>query len=112
VSARAVARDHPHRWAATGLPDSLAPLDISMQTTWAAVQLALSGADHDTLARTLGLTDQTARHIIIATTEQLVVTRHAAPSTPTPSTPTPSTPAPLSGLRIDPLSCQIQQWGH
>ena len=55
-----------------GCPDSLAALDTPVETIWAAVQLALSGADLHALASTLGLTDDTASHIIIATTEQLI----------------------------------------
>ena len=73
--ARVVARDHSHMWAASRLPDSLADLDTPMQILWAAIQLAISGADHDTLSRTLSLTDETARQIIVATTEHLIATR-------------------------------------
>ncbi|MFY9807881.1 MAG: hypothetical protein WCC65_02450 [Pseudonocardiaceae bacterium] len=72
LPAHAVAREHPRQWADSGLPDSLAALDTPLETVWAAVQLALSGADLHTLASTLGLTDDTASHIIIATTEQLI----------------------------------------
>ena len=72
LPAQVVARAHPRPWAASGLPDSLAALDTPLETVWAAVQLALSGADLHTLASTLGLTDDTASHIIIATTEQLI----------------------------------------
>jgi len=72
LSAHGVARDYPHKWAATGLPDSLAVLDIPLQTVWAAVQLALSGANQHTLASTLGISEHDARDIIIVTTEQLV----------------------------------------
>ena len=72
LPAHVVARDYPHKWAATGLPDSLAVLDIPLQTVWAAVQLALSGANQHTLASTLGISEHDARDIIIATTEQLV----------------------------------------
>lgn len=75
LPAQVVARDHPRQWADSGLPDSLAALDTPLETVWAAVQLALSGADLDTLASTLGLSDDTAGHIIIATTEQLVTGR-------------------------------------
>jgi hypothetical protein len=78
LPAQVVARDHPRQWADSGLPDSLAALDTPLETVWAAVQLALSGADRDTLASTLGLSDDTASHIIIATTEQLVT---GAPTT-------------------------------
>jgi hypothetical protein len=70
--AHVVARDHPRQWAESGLPDSLAALDTPLETVWAAVQLALSGADLSTLASTLGLSDDTASHIIIATTEQFI----------------------------------------
>jgi hypothetical protein len=69
-----VARDHPRRWADIGLPDGLADLDTPLETVWAAVRLALSGADQPTLAHTLGLTDDIAQHIVIATTEQLIAT--------------------------------------
>ncbi len=69
---RVVAREYPQKWAATSLPDSLAVLDIPLQTVWAAVQLALSGANQHTLASTLGISEHDARDIIIATTEQLV----------------------------------------
>lgn len=72
LPAHVVAREHPRQWADSGLPDSLAALDIPLETVWAAVQLALSGADQHTLASTLGLSDDNALHIIIATTEQLV----------------------------------------
>jgi hypothetical protein len=72
LPARVVAREYPQRWAAIGLPDSLADLDIPLQTVWAAVQLALSGANQDTLASTLRVSEQEAREIIVATTEQLV----------------------------------------
>jgi hypothetical protein len=72
LPARVVAREHPRQWATSGLPDSLAALDTPLETVWAAVQLALSGADLHTLASTLRLSDDTARHIIIATTEQLI----------------------------------------
>ena len=72
LSAQVVAREHPQEWAATGLPSSLAALDTPLETVWAAVQLALSGANYHTLASTLGLSEQTARHIIIATTEQVL----------------------------------------
>jgi hypothetical protein len=67
-----VAREHPQKWASTGLPNSLANLDIPLETVWAAVQLALSGANDNTVASTLGLTERNARHIIVATTEQLL----------------------------------------
>jgi hypothetical protein len=72
LPAQVVAREHPQQWADSGLPDSLTALDTPLETVWAAVQLALSGADLHTLASTLGLTDDTASHIIIATTEQLI----------------------------------------
>jgi hypothetical protein len=72
LPAQVVAREHPRQWADSGLPDSLTALDTPLKTVWAAVQLALSGADVHTLASTLGLTDDTASHIIIATTEQLI----------------------------------------
>jgi hypothetical protein len=72
LPARVVAGEYPHEWAATSLPDSLAVLDIPLQTVWAAVQLALSGANQHTLASTLGISEHDARDIIIATTEQLV----------------------------------------
>jgi hypothetical protein len=72
LPARVVAREHPRQWATSGLPDSLAALDTPLETVWAAVQLALSGADLHTLASTLRLSDDTTRHIIIATTEQLI----------------------------------------
>lgn len=72
LPARVVAREHPHKWAALGLPDSLAVLDTPLETVWAAVQLALSGANQHTLASTLGLSEHDARDVIIATTEQLV----------------------------------------
>jgi hypothetical protein len=81
LPAQVVAREHPRQWADSGLPDSLAALDTPLETVWAAVRLALSGADLHTLASTLGLTDDTASHIIIATTEQLItgpVTVHNA----------------------------------
>ncbi|MBO0876660.1 MAG: hypothetical protein J2P19_25060 [Pseudonocardia sp.] len=48
------AREHPDLWADTGIPKSLADLDVPVESLWAAVQLALSGADHDVLADTLG----------------------------------------------------------
>lgn len=67
-----VARDHPHRWADSGLPDSLADLDTPVETVWAAVRLALSGADYTTLAHTLRVSEDIARQIIIATTEALI----------------------------------------
>ncbi len=67
-----VAREYPQKWATTSLPDSLTVLDIPLQTVWAAVQLALSGANQHTLASTLGISEHDARDIIIATTEQLV----------------------------------------
>jgi hypothetical protein len=72
LPAHVVAREHPRQWADSGLPDSLAALDTPLETVWAAVQLALSGADLHTLVSTLGLSDDTASHIIIATTEQLI----------------------------------------
>jgi hypothetical protein len=72
LPARVVAREHPRQWATSGLPDSLAALDTPLETVWAAVQLALSGADLHTLTSTLRLSDDTASHIIIATTEQLI----------------------------------------
>jgi hypothetical protein len=71
LPAQVVAREHPQQWAISGLPESLAALDIPLETVWAAVQLALSGADLHTLASTLRLSDDTASHIII-TTEQLI----------------------------------------
>ncbi|PZS28242.1 MAG: hypothetical protein DLM61_15230 [Pseudonocardiales bacterium] len=67
-----VAREHPRQWADSGLPDSLADLDAPLETVWAAVKLALSGADQHTLASTLGLSDDSALRIIVATTEQLL----------------------------------------
>ncbi|HEX6404648.1 MAG TPA: hypothetical protein VF003_16050 [Pseudonocardiaceae bacterium] len=73
LPAHEVARDHPHKWSATRLPDSLAALDVPLDTVWAAVQLALSGAHQHTLASTLGLSEQTASQIVIATTEQLIL---------------------------------------
>jgi hypothetical protein len=72
LPAQVVAREHPQQWAISGLPESLAALDTPLETVWAAVQLALSGADLHTLASTLRLSDDTASHIIIATTEQLI----------------------------------------
>lgn len=75
------AREHPDLWADTGIPKSLADLDVPVESLWAAVQLALSGADHDVLADTLGLTDQTARRVIIVTTEQLL-TEDTPPTRP------------------------------
>jgi hypothetical protein len=72
LTAHTASREHPDLWAATGLPDCLSNLEVAVETVWAAVQLALSGADHITLADTLALTDNTARRIIIATTEQLL----------------------------------------
>jgi hypothetical protein len=72
LPAYVVAREHPQQWAESGLPESLAALDTPLETLWAAVQLALSGADQHTLASTLGLSDECASHIIIATTEHLV----------------------------------------
>ncbi|MGH3781928.1 MAG: hypothetical protein ACRDRO_15230 [Pseudonocardiaceae bacterium] len=72
LPAHAVAREHPRQWADSGLPDSLATLDIPLETVWAAVQLALYGADQHTLASTLGLSYDSALRIIITTTEQLV----------------------------------------
>jgi hypothetical protein len=72
LPARVVAREHPHKWAAIGLPDSLAILDSPLETVWAAVQLALSGANQHTLSSTLGISEHDARDVIIATTEQLV----------------------------------------
>ncbi|NMH99324.1 hypothetical protein [Pseudonocardia acidicola] len=74
LPARTVAREHSGRWSDTGLPDTLADLDAPLETVWAAVQLALSGADQHTLAHTLGLTDAAARQIIVAATEQLLAT--------------------------------------
>jgi hypothetical protein len=47
LSARLVAREHPQKWAATGLLDSLAALDIPVET-------ALSSASYHTIASTLG----------------------------------------------------------
>ena len=73
LPARVVAREHPQKWAATGLPDALAVLDTPLETVWAAVQLALSGANQDTLAGTLGLSERDVRHVIVATTKELVV---------------------------------------
>jgi hypothetical protein len=70
---RTVARDHPHQWRASGLLDGLADLGEPIEAVWAAVQLALAGAHQHTVARTLGLPDDTAQRIIIATTEQLIV---------------------------------------
>jgi len=72
LPAHVVASDHPQQWVQSGLPDSLAALDIPLETVWAAVHLALSGADQHTLASTLGLSDDSARHIIIATTEHFI----------------------------------------
>jgi hypothetical protein len=72
LPARVVAGEHPQKWAALGLPDSLAVLDTPLETVWAAVQLALSGATQHTLVSTLGLREHDAREVIIATTEQLV----------------------------------------
>ena len=72
LTAHTAARERPDLWAVTGIPDSLADLEVPVESLWAAVQLAMSGADHDVLADTLGLTDQTARRVIIATTEQLL----------------------------------------
>ena len=72
LPARVVAREHPQKWATLGLPDSLAVLDTPVETVWAAVQLALSGANQHTLASTLGLSEHDARDVLIATTEQLV----------------------------------------
>ena len=72
VAARVVAREHPQKWAALGPPDSLAVLDIVIDSVWAAVQLALSDANQHTLASTLGLSEHDARDVIIATIEQLV----------------------------------------
>ena len=72
MPARVVAREHPQKWAALGLPDSLAVLDTPLESVWAAVQLALSDANQHTLASTLGLSEHDARDVIIATTEQLV----------------------------------------
>jgi hypothetical protein len=72
LATRVVAREHPQKWAATGLPDSLATLDTPIETVWAAVQLALSGANQHTVASTLDLSEDCACHIIVATTEHLV----------------------------------------
>ncbi|NMI02251.1 hypothetical protein [Pseudonocardia acidicola] len=80
LPARTVARDHPRRWADTGLPDSLADLDTPLETVWAAARLALDGADQHTLAHTLGLADDAALRIIVATTEQLIATTSEADS--------------------------------
>jgi hypothetical protein len=44
-----------------------------MEAVWAAVQLALAGAHQDTVARTLGLPDDTVQRIIITTTEEIIV---------------------------------------
>jgi hypothetical protein len=65
---RSVARDYLRQWADSGLPGSLAALDTPLETVWAAVQLALSGANLHTLASTLRLSDETASHMIIDTT--------------------------------------------
>ena len=67
-----VAREYPQKWAATSLPDGLAVPGHSLQTVWAVVQLALSGANQHALASTLGISEHDASEIIIATTEQLV----------------------------------------
>jgi len=50
LPAHVVAREHTRQWANSGLPDSLATLDTPLETVWAAVQLALSGADLHTLS--------------------------------------------------------------
>ena len=50
LPARVVAREHPQKWAALRLPDSLAVLDTPLESVWAAVQLALSGAGRDSLS--------------------------------------------------------------
>jgi len=58
LPAQVVARDYPRQWADSGL----AALDTPLETVWAAVQLALSGADLHTLASTLGLSGHRKPH--------------------------------------------------
>ena len=94
LPAHVVAREHPRQWAHSGLPDSLAALDIPLETVWAAVQLALSGADQHTLASTLGLSDDSALRIIIATTEQLIADPATVDTTSPEITDTSPPPAP------------------
>jgi len=55
--AHVVAREHPQKWAVTGLPDTRAALDTPLETVWATVQLALSGANEDTLGAPRGTRD-------------------------------------------------------
>lgn len=74
-----VATAHPQQWTASGLPDSLADLTEPLDQVWAALHLALAGADVDTLSHTLGLPENTARRIVIATTEQMLEQTAATP---------------------------------
>lgn len=94
---REVARTYPEQWRSLGLPDRLAELTEPLETTWVAVQLALTGVDQHTLARTLRLTPLTALRIIVAVTEQLV----APPVPRRPGSRTDSNPA-LDPAEIDP----------
>ncbi|MGH3856497.1 MAG: hypothetical protein ACRDR6_24015 [Pseudonocardiaceae bacterium] len=96
LPARVVARVHPRQWADSGLPDSLAALDIPLETVWAAVQLALSGADQHTLVSTLGLSDDNALRIIIATTESLITDPATVTTTGADITDTSPPPAPAT----------------
>jgi hypothetical protein len=41
LPARVVTRAHPQKWAALGLPDSLAVLDTPLKSVWAAVSTRL-----------------------------------------------------------------------
>ena len=72
LAARTADDEPPELWATTGVPHCLADLEVPVETVWAANQLALSGADHTILVETLGITDDTARRIIVATTERLL----------------------------------------
>lgn len=67
-----VATEHPHQWVASGIPDSLADPHEPLELVWAGMRLASEGADQHTLARTLGLTEDTALRLIVATTEALL----------------------------------------
>ncbi len=82
LPAHIVATQHPQQWADSGLPDNLADLQEPLELVWAAMQLAADGADQHTLVRTLGLTEDTALRLIIATTEQLL---EPPPPEPTPT---------------------------
>lgn len=75
-----VAREHAQLWVEASLPDELADLDIPLGAVWAGVQLALWGADRRGLVVALGLDAETADRIIVATTEQLLVTDPVLPA--------------------------------